>query len=274
MANTTTLLRFEEKTEWGNLFRDIRTGEGVYVKSYEDGTLVIDPILGRTIQDTAQFVEGCFGEGSNADSVLSDTYETDTSLNQIGFTFNEVEIVASATTTAEEIVKQLYDGYEVQEAKRKAEYEEYKKTPQYAIDMAEQARKEAERKVITDEVLHIDETTEMEFVDDEAKVKWDEFVEVNSKDGYSKGVVDYARRWAKYMQRKIANGEQLIDIADTTSHGADIEGITGFMYGCAVNTLSHLWKHGEDLRKWHNKSYGHDGDGVVNPAILTVSVGE
>jgi len=47
-------------------------------------------------------------------------------------------------------------------------------------------------------------------------------------------------------------------------------GITGFMYGCAVNLLSQCWKHGEELRKWHNKEYGHEGDGVVNPAVFTI----
>lgn len=53
-------------------------------------------------------------------------------------------------------------------------------------------------------------------------------------------------------------------------HEADTEGITGYMYGCAVSILSQCWKYGEYLRKWHNKEYNYDGDGVVNPAILTI----
>jgi hypothetical protein len=64
----------------------------------------------------------------------------------------------------------------------------------------------------------------------------------------------------------------LIDIASKTSHEADIEGITGFMYGTAVKVLTDCWKHGEDLRKWHNGEYGHTGEGVVNPAVMTISV--
>ena len=48
------------------------------------------------------------------------------------------------------------------------------------------------------------------------------------------------------------------------------EGITGFMYGAAVSILSQCWEYGEYLRKWHNKDYGYDGDGVVNPAVITV----
>lgn len=44
------------------------------------------------------------------------------------------------------------------------------------------------------------------------------------------------------------------------------------MYGYAVSILSQCWEYGEYLRKWHNKEYGYDGDGVVNPAIMTVGV--
>ena len=54
------------------------------------------------------------------------------------------------------------------------------------------------------------------------------------------------------------------------SHQADTEGITGFMYGCAVSILSHYWEYGEFLQKWHNKEYGYEGEGVVNPAILVI----
>lgn len=99
---------------------------------------------------------------------------------------------------------------------------------------------------------------------------YEEFVEVNSKDGYSRGVVDYAERWADLMESQMQQGANLIDIADHTSHEADTDGITGFVYGCAVNALSDFWEHGEQLRKWHNKEHGYEGDGVVNPAILTI----
>ena len=62
----------------------------------------------------------------------------------------------------------------------------------------------------------------------------------------------------------------MIAHAEKCSHDADTDGITGFMYGAAVSILSNHWKYGELLRKWHNKEYGHEGDGVVNPAVLTI----
>ena len=75
----------------------------------------------------------------------------------------------------------------------------------------------------------------------------------------------------QYLKEK--HNVSVIQIAGRASHDADVNGITGFMYGCAVNVLSQVWKYGEELRVWHNKQYGHEGDGIVNPAVLTVSVG-
>ena len=53
--------------------------------------------------------------------------------------------------------------------------------------------------------------------------------------------------------------------AKEASHLADSEGITGFMYGCAVSMLAQCWKHGEELRRWHNKDtqIGTEGDIIL-----------
>jgi hypothetical protein len=89
-------------------------------------------------------------------------------------------------------------------------------------------------------------------------------------DPYSACIFRYAECWADLMEAEISNGKELKDIADKTSHDADTEGITGFMYGAAVSILSQSWQYGEKLRRWHNKEYDYEGDGVVNPAILTI----
>ena len=95
-----------------------------------------------------------------------------------------------------------------------------------------------------------------------------------NSDPYSRACFTYAERWAKFMEKEISESDDatkaIAENADRLSHEADVEGITGFMYGCAVSILSQCWEYGEDLRKWHNKKYNHDGDGVVNPAVLTV----
>lgn len=100
--------------------------------------------------------------------------------------------------------------------------------------------------------------------------EYEQFVGVNSRDGYSHGVIRYAERWAGLMEAVIAGGSTVAEAAATTEHQADTEGITGFQYGCAVNALAHFWAHGEDLRQWHNHKYDYEGQGTVNPAILTL----
>ena len=90
-------------------------------------------------------------------------------------------------------------------------------------------------------------------------------------DPYGACTFRYAETWANLMEIKIKEGFIIKDIADQTSHDADTEGVTGFMYGTAVSILTKYWEHGEELRKWHNKEYDYKGNGVVNPAIITIS---
>lgn len=111
----------------------------------------------------------------------------------------------------------------------------------------------------------------------EGKARWDYFEAINS-DPYGSGVVRYAKKWAEAMEAEMDKGAKLVDIAERTSHEADTEGITGFMYGCAVGALAGMWEHGDALRRWHNKKtqIGDEGDranetgGVLNPALLRI----
>lgn len=74
----------------------------------------------------------------------------------------------------------------------------------------------------------------------------------------------------------MAEGSTLAAVAHDASVWADDEGITGFMYGCAVSILSQVWTHGDALRRWHNLNtqIGKEGEranetgGVLNPALL------
>ena len=96
-----------------------------------------------------------------------------------------------------------------------------------------------------------------------------------NNDPYGRACFTYAERWAGMLENLIeSSDEDVMTVveknADRLSHEADIEGITGFMYGCAVSILAQCWKYGEELRKWNNREYYYDGDGVVNPAIMTI----
>lgn len=108
--------------------------------------------------------------------------------------------------------------------------------------------------------------------------KWNDFVAKN-QDSYGAGVVRFAERWANLMEAKMDSGAKLEDIAAATRREADSEGITGFMYGCAVSTLAQTWIHGDTLRRWHNldTQIGNEGErantsgGVLNPALLNIA---
>jgi hypothetical protein len=97
-------------------------------------------------------------------------------------------------------------------------------------------------------------------------------------DPYGLAVVLYAERWANKMEELMAAGEKLEDIAKDASHTTDTEGVTGFMYGCAVEILAYFWEYGEQLRRWHNLDiqFGTEGEkanetgGVLNPACLVI----
>jgi hypothetical protein len=110
--------------------------------------------------------------------------------------------------------------------------------------------------------------------------KWQAGVEAQKGEEYGLAVFRYAQQWAILMQLEIQNGKTIPEVAKETSHEADIEGITGFMYGYAVGILSDCWRYGEELRKWHNihtqiineGEKANDSGGVLNPAILSISV--
>lgn len=110
------------------------------------------------------------------------------------------------------------------------------------------------------------------------QARWEEIRKSNSSHPYGAGILRYLERWANIMELKIEGGAELKDIAKETSHEADTDGISGFMYGCAVGGLAEVWEHGEALRRWHNKEtqIGTEGDeandsgGVLNPALLCI----
>lgn len=110
------------------------------------------------------------------------------------------------------------------------------------------------------------------------QLRWKNVVEIND-DPYGKACVDFAIRWADLMELQIALGKTVEQVAKETSHEANTDGITGFMYGCAVEMLSEFWVRGEELRRWHNLDIqiGREGEkanesgGVLNPAVLVLN---
>lgn len=110
--------------------------------------------------------------------------------------------------------------------------------------------------------------------------EWDAGLANNAND-YGGAVYRYASEWATRMEAahpESVDDAAFAEMAKRTSHEADDEGITGFMYGCAVSMLAGWWIHGERLRRWHNvdTQIGTEGEranesgGVLNPALLNI----
>lgn len=111
------------------------------------------------------------------------------------------------------------------------------------------------------------------------RLAFNKAVRINSADGYSAATINYAIAWAVAMQQALRKGKKIADVAKKLSHEVDYEGITGFMYGCAVAFLAKFWKHGEELRRWHNldTQLGVEGEqankkkgATLNPALLSI----
>ena len=118
----------------------------------------------------------------------------------------------------------------------------------------------------------------MTFKNDGDKAEWDKGVEKN-QDPYGNAIYRYTSEWATKMEEALkADGATVGSVAKGCSHDVDTEGITGFMYGCAVSILASVWIHGEELRKWHNLDTqignegvkANEGTGVLTPALLNI----
>ncbi len=95
----------------------------------------------------------------------------------------------------------------------------------------------------------------MEFIDDSGKSYFKKLLECNTDDDtsswYTREILKYAERWANIMESRLSDIVTVADIAESTSAEAD-NGISGYMYNVAVILLVRCWKHGEELRRWHN----------------------
>lgn len=200
----------------------------------------------------------------------------------VEFNFNEITCLVNKDTNTELLVRD-YGNAHIMDWKTVGPNCDYEYSNDIQIDLysrkLERAKKreteqelynkkcEEEKKLVTDKIAG----TKISIIP-EKQADYNKYVETNSKNGYSKAVVEYAETWACLMQVEIAKGKTVKECADKTQKPLGYLGITGFQYGCAVQSLAEFWVHGENLRKWHNKKYGvsEDKKRVVNPAVLTI----
>ena len=135
----------------------------------------------------------------------------------------------------------------------------------------EKARYQAEAKAHHDRVeARMANAPKMKFAGLKGRVDWRKWLKAN-KDSYGIGIMHYAERWARMMQLEMSEGKSLEEIWSSTSHEADLEGMSGFTQSAATHMLTICWVHGAELRRLHNARWGSDTtEGTVNSAILHI----
>lgn len=259
----TNSFRFDEITEWGKdlWFRNPYTRDSMIVSSLKDGVATVDSVAGDTISEFVSELKKFFVPYSNFYGVKA----------------VEVEFNQFAIRVDEQNVDQILYLYQrscaMSSGLWEKELQEYYNSPKYVRDHAKSLKKDYRKKVVVQKVRQFQkQNADFAISDKKKQEEWENCKAINSKDDYSNCVIDYTILWAQYMEYLMATQDKKVaDVWDRSSHLADIYGITGFMYGCAVSILSSVWKYGEELRMQHNSKYNHEGDGVVNPAILTIS---
>lgn len=259
----TNSFRFDEIPEWRKdlWFRNLDTRRGIIISSIKDGIVKVETIAGDFISDFVAELKKFFVPYSNFYGVKALEVE-----------FNEFSIRVDEQNV--DSILYLYErSCDMSSGLFEKELQEYYNSPEYVRDHAKSLKKEYRKKAVVQKVRQFQkQNADFAITDKKKQEEWENCKAINSKDDYSNGVIDYTILWAQYMEYLMAkHDKKLSDVWDMSSHLADIYGITGFMYGCAVSILSSVWKYGEELRVQHNSKYNHEGDGVVNPAILTIS---
>jgi len=105
------------------------------------------------------------------------------------------------------------------------------------------------------------------------KKLWDNQVEINT-DPYGACIVNVARRVMELLDEDHIPLSKEHRSADNMINQADVEvnagGITGFQANAVSQIVSACHSRGEEFRRGWNSEYRYDGDGVVNPAIITI----
>jgi hypothetical protein len=220
--------------------------------------------LKLALAELKTFVPMC---GSYISTMIAEMVDVARFTNQeVSGEFNGVTVTANPKSSPEELV-----AWWSNEMNRRSE--EYHNSDEYKQRQREAEEAQRRKELMLEYALQ-SAPEKMTLRDEEDCKKLAE----TKTDDWGSAIIRYAELWARLMEGRIANGATLEGCADETSHLADNEGITGFMYGCAVSFLSHVWIHGEQLRRWHNLStqLGNEGEkaneigGVLNPTLLNI----
>jgi hypothetical protein len=197
--------------------------------------------------------------GSQLSVVVKKAKEKSKELNQVvEFDFNGVKILVNENTNEENLFKSFHASFLMDWKEIGPDYppvfepevlEELQKRRQIQKEKQVKADAEYQEKMTLSKLAFEEKVfgLEMEFKDKEG---WDEWKSKQTDDvGYGLAVFDFAESWAKLMQYEMSKGKTLLECAKKTSFSLDFLGITGFMYGAAVQVLNQTWKYGDELKE-------------------------
>lgn len=207
----------------------------LFVSSFEKGIAKLYITEGSKILFIAKLLAGCFSSKSNFESELKKEFNCSDETKLIGIQFEANDVAIMVT---------------------KENADEYKIYAEYMIAMLKRGDFIDHKRTVKEELNYVDEKTELEFKNDNAKNEWENFVS-NEHDSYYEAVITYTRQWAKYMQYVMKKyNKSVFEIAESTSKLYTIDGCTGYICGAATDLLSKYWKYGDELRIWNEKRYG------------------
>lgn len=95
-----TIIRLNSKEENYTCFK-VYKGPFIYVNSFEDGIVAVEPWSGAIIDSFAKIIEGCFAPGSNFEKAILKTFNAKpgTEVKGIKVLFNDIHV---CTATKEE----------------------------------------------------------------------------------------------------------------------------------------------------------------------------
>lgn len=129
--------------------------------------------------------------------------------------------------------------------------------PKHSKMEIKRLKKQVHFSMVERKIFEVDASTNMKFKDEKSGLMWTCFVRRNSTHFYNRSIVEYACRWARFMQYLIETQNKTVSqIAENTSYICNIDGITGFQFKYALSALSELWLYGDELLQWYNNKYG------------------
>ena len=249
---------FEDVSKFGRAlwFRNSKN-ECLVISSLKDGIINASPV-GGTVDEFCNTISKCFNPYNNFYGLKG----VEIRFNQFSILINEQNVNS---------IRTLYDRCWSMDCELgKQEWEVYSHSPEYIRKRAKALKKDCRHKVVVDKVRAFQKDGEFE-VKTTSKSEWEKCKRANTED-YGKAIISYATLWIQYMEYLTKRyGMSISKIWNECSNLADIEGVTGFMYGAAASMISRVWKHGEEFRKLYNSKWGYYGEGTVNPAVLTIS---